>query len=102
MIELIRYTVIQFLARKRDLASQCNLEGMKTKDIKVMELVRQINIQGLRTKFLEVKNLDVPTFLQIASDLQRARDVKKTLEGDAKATTSYKKGKDESTKEVQG
>ena len=70
-------------------------------DIEVMELIRNVNAPQLRTKFLEVKDPKVPALLQIAANWQRAKDVTKSMEATAKAakaTSTYKKGKDESMK----
>ena len=94
-------SVAQFWARKRDLASQCDLVAMKTEDIEVMELIRNVNAPQLRTKFLEVKDPKVPAFLQIAANWQRAKDVSKNMEAtakEAKATSTYKKEKDSGMK----
>ena len=74
---------------------------MKTEDIEVMELIRNVNAPQLRTKFLEVKDPKVPALLQIAANWQRAKDVSKNMEATAKATkatSTYKKNKDESMK----
>ena len=82
--------VAQFWARKRDLASQCNLVDMKTEDIEVMELIRNVHAPALRTKFLEVKDPKVPQLLQIAANWQRAKDVSKSMEdAAAKDLLSY-------------
>ena len=97
-------TVAQFWSRKRDLASQCDLIGMKTEDIEIMELIRNVHAPALRTKFLEVKDPKVPQLLQIAANWQRAKDVSKSMEESAnikaaKASTStYKKEKEEKQK----
>ena len=61
-------TVAQFWSRKRDLASQCDLIGMKTEDIEIMELIRNVHAPALRTKFLEVKDPKVPQLLQSAAN----------------------------------
>ena len=94
-------SVAQFWARKRDLASQCDLVAMKTEDIEVIELIRNVHAPALRTKFLEVKDPKVSALLQIATNWQRAKDVSKSMEAAtkaAKATSTYKKEKDESMK----
>ena len=72
--------VIQFWARKRELAGQCKLVDLKVPDdIEVMELIRNVNAPQLRTKFLEVKDPKVPALLQIAANWQRAKDVTKSM-----------------------
>ena len=73
--------VAQFWARKRDLASQCNLADLVVPDdFEVMELIRNVHAPQLRTKFLEVKDPKVPELLQIAANWQRAKDVSKSME----------------------
>ena len=74
---------------------------MKTEDIEVMELIRNVHNAQLRTKLLEVKDPKVPALLAVAANWQRARDVEKNLALSAKAakaTSTYKKNKDESMK----
>lgn len=95
--------VAQFWARKRDLASQCNLADLVVPDdIEVMELIRKVHAPQLRTKFLEVKDPKVPELLQIAANWQQAKDISKSMEEAAvkaaRATSSYKRDKDEQMK----